>query len=188
MPIRKAPLALQFAGGIETKIDAKQVPTTQLLDLQNCVFVKGTTLSKRNGYAAYSMAVDGEAALYSNPVGLAERDGELLLFDGHRALSLARVDRYVERCRPGRERAAERRVHRAHGDRPEQPRPRDQRRGDAIGLGGLRRRCLGLGHRSRDRTHPHRRTTGRRVGRAAAVPRGWRQPVAAVLDRRARRR
>lgn len=76
-----------FAGGIETKLDAKQVPPARLLDLQNGVFTKGTTISKRNGYRALSRAIEAGGAEYENPRGTAVRDDEQLVFadgpDGH---------------------------------------------------------------------------------------------------------
>lgn len=80
MPLQKQPLALQFRGGIETKMDSKQVPATRLLDLQNATFIKATTLSKRNGYEALGQQVDGTGAKYANATGMAVRDDELMLF------------------------------------------------------------------------------------------------------------
>lgn len=84
MALRKAGLPVQFRGGLQTKQDHKQVPTTELLDLQNAVFTRQTTLSKRFGYAAKSQAIDGAGSDYVNAVGLGVRDSELLLFtDDH---------------------------------------------------------------------------------------------------------
>ena len=80
MALRKQPLALQFGGGVSTKADAKQVPTTQLLNLENATFVREQTLAKRNGYVARGRAIDGALATYAGARGLAERDGELVLF------------------------------------------------------------------------------------------------------------
>lgn len=87
MALRKQSLALQFAGGIETKQDPKQVPATKLLDLQNCTFIRQTTLAKRNGYQALGRVVDGMGGTYGNPRGLAERDDELLIFDDQQCYS-----------------------------------------------------------------------------------------------------
>lgn len=84
MPIQKQPLPIGFVGGIETKVDAKAVPTTKLLDLQNGTFTKQTTISKRNGYEALSRALDSGGTVPSC-VGLATRGSEILQFDGSRA-------------------------------------------------------------------------------------------------------
>jgi hypothetical protein len=58
MALRKTPLAVQFSGGVELSQDAKSVPTTQLIDLQNGIFsqVKRGTISKRNGHCAWAVA------------------------------------------------------------------------------------------------------------------------------------
>ena len=87
MALRKAGLPISFQGGLNSKQDHKQVPATQLLDLQNAVFTRETTLSKRNGYAAKSQAIDGAGALYTGARGLAARGDELLLFTDERCYS-----------------------------------------------------------------------------------------------------
>jgi len=43
---------VDVAGGIDTKTDDKLVINGRLIDLENGVFTKGTTISKRNGYTA----------------------------------------------------------------------------------------------------------------------------------------
>lgn len=97
MPIKPQPLALQFAGGIETKQDSKQVPTTKLLELENATFIKQTTLAKRNGYEALSTLVDTTESSYSDAIGLASRDNELLLFTPERAYSYrSSADRWAD--------------------------------------------------------------------------------------------
>jgi len=85
--IRKAPLAMQFEGGVDTRTEAKQVPTTKLLDLQNCVFTKQTTLSKRNGYRVLSTQIQNAGGSITGARGLGERDGEILLFTDKRCYS-----------------------------------------------------------------------------------------------------
>jgi hypothetical protein len=87
MPLEKAPLPIQFEGGIDTRTDSKQVPTTSLLDLQNCVFTKQTTLSKRTGYRALSTQIQNGGGDLANARGLAERDGEVILFTDKRCYS-----------------------------------------------------------------------------------------------------
>jgi hypothetical protein len=85
--LRPQPLPIQFAGGLETKADPKAVPLTKLLDLQNAVFTRATTLAKRNGYEALSRDIDGGSAQYGEPRGLAKRGDELVLFDERGAYS-----------------------------------------------------------------------------------------------------
>lgn len=87
MPLTPQPLPLQFASGVDTKTDSKQVPTAKLLTLENAVFVKRTSLSKRNGYASLPRMISGDLAEYSNAVGLASRQDELLVFADERAYS-----------------------------------------------------------------------------------------------------
>lgn len=87
MPLNKAALRVQFQGGLDLRSDEKTVAFTQLLDLRNAVFGKQTTLQKRNGSAALSQVIQGGAGLYSGAVGMAQRDNEILLFNGARAYS-----------------------------------------------------------------------------------------------------
>jgi len=95
--IRKAPLPIQFSGGIETKTDEKQVPTTKLLNLENAQFIKGTTLAKRNGYEALGRTLDESHAEYMSAVGMASRDDELIVFtDGHAVSHRASSDTWSD--------------------------------------------------------------------------------------------
>lgn len=87
MAIQKQPLPLQFAGGIETKTDSKQVPVTQLLNLENATFIKGTTLAKRNGYRALGRAIEEGGANIAGAIGMAKRGDELMVFDSERSYS-----------------------------------------------------------------------------------------------------
>lgn len=97
MALTKQPLPIQFAGGVETKQDSKQVPTTQLLALENGVFTKRTSISKRNGYTSLGQTIDGAGSAYTTAVGLARRGDELLLFDGSHAFSYREsVDRWSD--------------------------------------------------------------------------------------------
>lgn len=86
MPLQRVPLPVQFEGGLETKRDHKQVPTTKVIDLENATFTKQTTLSKRNGYEALGATLDDGSALPAC-VGMATRGSEIVLFDGSRAYS-----------------------------------------------------------------------------------------------------
>lgn len=73
-------IPIQFAGGVETKMDSKVVPTTRLLALENGVFTKATTIVKRNGYTSLANQIDGDSEQYTSAKGLAARDNELLMF------------------------------------------------------------------------------------------------------------
>ena len=64
MALQKAPLAVTFGGGVDTKTDAKQVAPTKLITLQNCVFTRSMTLKKRNGYSALGTGIDGTSYTY----------------------------------------------------------------------------------------------------------------------------
>jgi len=94
--LRPQPYALQFAGGLETKQDAKQVPPVRLLDLQNATFIKQTTLAKRNGYRALLSTVEGTLASVTSPVGLATRDSELIEFANGHAYSQIETGRWSD--------------------------------------------------------------------------------------------
>jgi hypothetical protein len=76
--MRKVPVAIPFAGGVETKLDAKQVPPIKLLRCQNAVFTRGGTLAKRNGYEALPRRILGQSS--DIPVGraLTRRGSELV--------------------------------------------------------------------------------------------------------------
>lgn len=87
MALRESRIAIQFAGGIETKMDSKAVPTTRLLTLQNGVFTRAVSIQKRNGYEDVSLAVDGQAAPIGGMRRFGKRDDELLVFTGNRCYS-----------------------------------------------------------------------------------------------------
>lgn len=97
MPLNPTPLPLQFSSGIDSKTDSKQVPATKLLTLENAVFVKQTSLSKRNGYRSLSKLIDGGSSEYGDAVGLASRQDELLVFADQRCYSYRPSrDRWVD--------------------------------------------------------------------------------------------
>jgi hypothetical protein len=88
MAIQEQAVTVTFAGGVETRQDPKQVPPTKLLDLQNAVFARDTTIVKRNGYRALGGFVDGTPGVgFANARGLAQRGTELLAFTDARAYS-----------------------------------------------------------------------------------------------------
>ncbi len=80
MPLTPVDIALQFGQGIDTKTDAKQIAITKLADLQNAVFLKNGTLSKRNGYKTIGTKLTGATAL-------GKRQNELIVFAGANAYS-----------------------------------------------------------------------------------------------------
>ena len=49
-------LPINFAQGLSTKVDPRQIPPQNFLSLENMVFTQGKALGKRNGYAPYSTA------------------------------------------------------------------------------------------------------------------------------------
>ncbi len=85
MALQKTSIAVRLGQGVETKADAKTVPTTKLLALENGVFTRGLTIAKRHGYTALPRTVLGQADPYGAPKGLAARDPELVLFADDRA-------------------------------------------------------------------------------------------------------
>jgi hypothetical protein len=87
MALQEVALPLPFAGGLETQQDPKQVPAAKLLDLQNGVFTRATSISKRNGYRGLGRRIEALATDYVTPRALGHRDDELLLFADERCLS-----------------------------------------------------------------------------------------------------
>jgi hypothetical protein len=86
--LHRAPaLAIQFAGGLDTKTDSKQVQAVKLLNLENATFIKQTTLAKRNGYRSLGRQVDETGLQMPDAIGMATRSDELVVFDGDRAWS-----------------------------------------------------------------------------------------------------
>lgn len=86
-PIQVQSIALPFAGGVETQQDAKQVPATRLIDLQNGVFSSVSAVSKRNGYRALARTVLDGGGEYVAAKALATRNDELLLLTATNAYS-----------------------------------------------------------------------------------------------------
>lgn len=87
MALRENTTRVQFAGGIEKKMGEQSVPTVRLLALEDAVFTKAVSLTKRNGYEALSQAVLGSATAYDYERGLAARGSELVLFTEGSSLS-----------------------------------------------------------------------------------------------------
>lgn len=72
MALSESALRVAFAGGVETKMDPKAVPSTQLLALENGVFTRAISIQKRNGYSGFAADEDARR--------LGVRDDELLEF------------------------------------------------------------------------------------------------------------
>lgn len=72
---------VQFGGGINTKIDPKQLQPGQLLTLQNGQFSKAGQINKRFGYDIFSRTIEGGGAINTG-VEIANYKNELILFDG----------------------------------------------------------------------------------------------------------
>lgn len=81
---------VQFRGGIDRKSDEKTVASVQLLALENAVFTKSGTLSKRNGYEELGQTITGTASVVTGAIRTAARGNELLEFTSNRCYS--RVD------------------------------------------------------------------------------------------------
>ncbi len=85
--LRESQRSFKFAGGIETKMDPKAVPSARLLGLENGVFAKAISIQKRNGYVARTMTVDGSPTVITGTRCLGGRDDELLLFTNNNCYS-----------------------------------------------------------------------------------------------------
>lgn len=80
-------MALAFSGGLETKTDPKAVPSVRLLGLENAVFTRAISLSKRYGYRSLGLIILGSVTPYANPRGMGVRGDELVLFTDDSSLS-----------------------------------------------------------------------------------------------------
>jgi hypothetical protein len=87
MRLQDAQIAIPFSGGLETRQDPKAVTPARLLDLQNGVFTRQTSIAKRNGYRSLGTAVESAGAVYQDAQALAARGDELLIFAGDRSYS-----------------------------------------------------------------------------------------------------
>ena len=87
MALQERTVRYQFAGGIERKMGEQSVPTTRLLALEDAVFTKAVSLTKRDGYESLGKAVLGTATPYSLERGLAARGDEVVMFTEGESLS-----------------------------------------------------------------------------------------------------
>jgi hypothetical protein len=81
--LREVPVPLPFSAGVDTKSSELTAPVGRLLVLENGVFVKGTTIRKRNGYESFGKAITGAGNDYTDAKALTRRGSEpVLLTDG----------------------------------------------------------------------------------------------------------
>lgn len=63
MALQQQPISINFAQGVQTKIDKWQLPVGQFERLTNTVFTKAGMLQKRNGFGLLALAPDNAKAL-----------------------------------------------------------------------------------------------------------------------------
>ena len=80
MPLDKALIPVDLSGSLDTKTDQKMVLPTKLTELENGVFTKGSTITKRNGYSKLSRSISGSTSSISSGDALSTFQDELLLF------------------------------------------------------------------------------------------------------------
>ncbi len=78
MPLEKQILSIDLSGGVDTKTDEKLVIPTSLTLLENGVFTKGSTITKRNGYSSLSTSILGGGSI-TTAEKIYSIDEELLL-------------------------------------------------------------------------------------------------------------
>lgn len=79
--VEKSLVPVQFGGGINQKVDPKQLQAGQLLALQNGQFSKQGQINKRFGYDILNNTIEGGGSITTG-VELANYKNELILFDG----------------------------------------------------------------------------------------------------------
>ena len=72
---------IQFGGGINTKVDPKQLQAGELLTLQNAQFTKTGQLNKRPGYNTLNTTIEGGGQI-TEGAALTTFKNELIQFDG----------------------------------------------------------------------------------------------------------
>ena len=88
MALEKALVPIDLSGSIDTKTDQKLVLPSNLVELENGVFTRGSTITKRYGYDALGTEVLDGTAL---PTGeaLTSLEDELLVFGSNKLYSYA---------------------------------------------------------------------------------------------------
>lgn len=80
MPLEKTLIPIDLSGSLDTKTDQKMVLPSKLTELENGIFTKGSTITKRYGYSKLSRSVSGSATALSSGDALSTFQDELLLF------------------------------------------------------------------------------------------------------------
>ncbi len=86
MPLQKQNVTVSFKGGVETKVDAKQVLPGKLLTLENGIFTSPTRIKKRNGYEGLDTDIIGGGSISTGRALSPYRD-ELVQFSGNELYS-----------------------------------------------------------------------------------------------------
>jgi hypothetical protein len=98
MALNKQQISLNFAGGVDTKTDPKQVLPTKLMELENAVFTRQGELRKRSGYDILRTTIDNSSDTISQATGVAAFRDELNLFTGSKLYTyLEAVESWKER-------------------------------------------------------------------------------------------
>lgn len=84
--VTKQLVPIQFGGGINSKIDPKQLPAGNLLTLENGQFTKQGAINKRFGYDILNTTIEGGGNIDSG-VAITTYKDELILFDGNNCYS-----------------------------------------------------------------------------------------------------
>lgn len=79
--LQKQTISISLGQGVDTKTDPKQVVHGKLLELENGIFIKPQSITKRNGYDKLGNVTSG--------YGLASYLDELIAFDGNNVKSYA---------------------------------------------------------------------------------------------------
>ena len=95
MALQKQTVPMSFSQGIDTKTDPKQVAPGKLLLLKNAHFQKTKSLLKRNGYEAYTTAVQGSILPVSTGISVFNYKKEILLQDKNNLLSFSPDQNWV---------------------------------------------------------------------------------------------
>jgi hypothetical protein len=84
--LQKQSLPINFSGGMNTKIDEKQLDIGQLYSIVNGVYTSPKQIKKRNGYSAYP-TYDINGQKIPTPESLAAFNNELIAFGNERLFS-----------------------------------------------------------------------------------------------------
>jgi len=89
MALQKQAVQISLSGGIDTKSDEKLVLPANLTELENGVFNKGSTITKRNGYTALSKDVINSVDSLTSGDSITSFEDELFLTSSNKFYSFA---------------------------------------------------------------------------------------------------